>query len=192
MSEQVFAAPAINIPGQKITWAGEGLQDDRFLFGTETGIVLECGIDGSLTDMHALRLAKDEESINGLSFYFDDNALHLAASTRTDIIVNSFVIHPRKRRVSHAGFGSHGIKRSLSNYFVAPAGSSGVIVLMVDPIGEMLVQTVLPREELRYFYDYAALGLDAEKGELEVSVSACRSDGLVFFPYEARARSRFR
>ena len=105
MSEQNFAAPSISIPGQKVTWAGEGLQDDRSLFGTETGIILECGINGSLVNMHSLRVAEDEEAINGLSFYFDENALHLAASTRTDIILNSFIVNPRQRRTWHAGYG---------------------------------------------------------------------------------------
>ena len=185
-SELDFPAPVINIPGHKVTWAGEGLQDDRFLFGTENGLVLECGIHGSLVNMHSLRLSKDEESINGMSFYFDENALHLAASTRTDIILNSFFVTPKSRRTRHAGFGSHGIKRTLGNYFVAPTGPSGILVFMLDPNGELQVQTVLARDELRYFYDFATLGPDQGVGP-EVSVCACRSDGLVFFHVEPGA-----
>ena len=79
-SEMDLSAPTISIPSQKITWAGEGLQDDRFLFGTDNGLVLECGIHGSLENMHSIRVAKDEESINAIAFYFDENALHLAAT----------------------------------------------------------------------------------------------------------------
>jgi len=182
-SELDFSAASISIPGHKVTWAGEGLQDDRFLFGTENGIVLECGIHGSLVNMHSLRLSKDEESINGIACYFDENALHLAATTRTDIILNSFFVSPMKRQRWHAGFGSHGIKRTPSNYFVAPAGPSGIVVLMLDANGEIQVQSVLARDELRYFYDYATLGLDQGIGP-EISACACRSDGLVFFHLE--------
>jgi hypothetical protein len=177
MSEQDFAAPSIIMPGHTITWAGEGLQDDRFLFGTDNGLVLECGIDGSLIDMHPLCLSNDEESINGISFYFDDNGLHLAASTRSDIILNSLIIDPKQRRRWHAGFGGHGVKRTLSNYFVAPAGPSGIVVLMLDANGKNRVQNPPAVEQFQYFYDFAALGIDSGK---EVSVCAGRSDGLLF------------
>ena len=51
-------------------------------FSLNSGLVLECGINGSLENMHSIRVAKDEESINAISFYFDENALHLAATTR--------------------------------------------------------------------------------------------------------------
>ena len=71
-NETDLSAPTISIPSQKITWAGEGLQDDRFLFGTDNGLVLECGIHGFLENMHSIRVAKDEESINAIAFYFDE------------------------------------------------------------------------------------------------------------------------
>ena len=180
MSEQNFAAPAITIPGQKVTWAGEGLRDDRFLFGTGNGLVLECGINGSLENMNFITVAEDEESINGLSFYHDDNCLHLAATTRTDIILNSFIAYPMQKRTWHAGYGAHGVKRTLDNYFVAPAGPSGVVVLMLEPNGKNRVQSPPAIAELRDFYDFAMLGLDQHTGS-EVSVFACRSDGLAFF-----------
>jgi hypothetical protein len=176
-SESNFSAPTVSIPGHKVTWAGEGLQDDRFLFGTETGLVLECGINGSLVNMHSLRLSEDEESINGMSFFFDENALHLAASTRTDIILNSFIINPKQRRTWHAGFGSHGIKRTLGNYFVAPSGPSGIVVLMLEADGRSRVQNPPAIDELRYIYDFATLAPDEGR---EVAVLACRTDGLLF------------
>ncbi len=184
-SEMHFSAPTISIPGQKITWAGEGLQYYCFLFGTDNGLVLECGIKGSLEYMHSVRVGKDEESINSIAFYFDDNALHLAATTRTDIIVNSFFVNPPRRKVWSSGFGAHGIKRTLGNYFVAPAGPSGIEVLMSQADGEIQRQAILARDELRYFYDYATLGLDQSIGS-EISVCACRLDGLVFFHGEPR------
>ncbi len=178
-SELDFSAPTIGIPGQKVTWAGEGLQTDRFLFGTDNGILLECGIHGSLVNMHSLRVAKDEESINGISFCFDDNALHLAVSTRTDIILNSFFVGPIRRRAWHAGFGSHGIKGTPSNCFVAPAGPSGIVVLMLEASGQSRMQNVPTTDEVRYICDYATLRRDQETG-VESSVLACRTDGLVF------------
>jgi hypothetical protein len=181
--ETDFSAPTISIPGQKITWAGEGLQDDRFLFGTDSGVVLECGVDGSLRNMHSVRVGKDEESINSIGFYFDENALHLAATTRTDIILNSFFVNPIERRIQHAGFGAHGIKHTLGNYLVAPAGPSGIIVVMFDATGQGQIQTVLARDEFRYFYDFSTLGLSQGIGP-EISVCACRSDGLVLFLVE--------
>ena len=135
--------------------------------------------------MHSVRVGKDEESINSIAFYFDDNALHLAATTRTDIIVNSFFVNPPRRKVWSSGFGAHGIKRTLGNYFVAPAGPSGIEVLMLKADGEIQRQAILARDELRYFYDYATLGLDQSIGS-EISVCACRLDGLVFFHAQPR------
>jgi hypothetical protein len=180
MTQQTFAAPSIIIPGQKITWAGEGLLPDRFLFGTDNGVVLECGINGSLENMHFIRVTEEEEAINGVSFYYNDNSLHLAATTRTDIILNGFIAYPMQKRAWHAGYGAHGVKRTLDNYFVAPAGPSGVVVLMLEPDGKNRVQSPPAIAELRNFYDFAMLGLDQHTGP-EVCVFACRSDGLAFF-----------
>jgi hypothetical protein len=179
-SEMDYASPSINIPGHKITWAGEGLRDDRFLFGTDNGIVLECGINGSLKNMHSIRVGEDDESINAISFYYGENALHLAASTRTDIILNTFFVNPVRRQSWRSCFGSHGIKRTLCNYFVAPAGSSGIVVLMPGKGGVIEIQSTPSVEQLGYFYEYATLGLDQDTGA-EVSVFACRTDGLAFF-----------
>ena len=102
--ETDFSAPTLGIPGQKITFAGEGLQDDRFLFGTDNGLVLECGVHGSLENMNAIQIGKDDESINAIPFYYDEHVLHLAATTRTDIILNSFFVNPIKRQRWHAEF----------------------------------------------------------------------------------------
>jgi hypothetical protein len=182
-SESDFSAPTISIPGQKITWAGEGLQSDRFLFGTDNGLILECGINGSLENMHSVRLGQDEESINAVAFCVDENALHLAATTRTDIILNSFFVSPPRRAVWHAGFGAHGIKRTHTHWFIAPAGPSGVVAVKSDS-GEVVDDRNFPPiEHAQYFYDYATLGIDQESG-LEVSVFACRRDGLAFFYVE--------
>ena len=53
------------------------------------------------------------------------------------------------------------------------------------------VQNTAPASELRYFYDYAILGQDADSGA-EVSVFACRTDGLAFFHSEPGFGLRFR
>jgi hypothetical protein len=190
-AEAHFAAPTISIPGQKITWAGEGIKPDRFLFGTDNGLVLECGIHGSLENMNAVRVGRDDESINGISFYYDGHALHMAATTRSDIILNSFFVNPIKRQGWHAGFGAHGINQTLGGHFVAPAGPSGVVVLMPTAGAAIDVQNTAPARELQYFYDYAVLGPDSDSGA-EISVFACRTDGLAFFQSEPGFGLRFK
>ena len=183
--EENLSAATISIPGQKLTWAGEGFQSDRFLFGTDNGLVLECGIDGSLQNMHSVRIGNDDEAINSIAFSFDENALHLAATTRTDIILNSFSINEPRRAIWNAGFGAHGITCTKANWFIAPAGPSGVVA--VKPGSDGVDDRIFPPiEHAKYFYDYTTLGIDPTSG-LEVSVFACRNDGLAFFFVEPNA-----
>jgi hypothetical protein len=181
-----LSAPTISIPGQKITWAGEGLQSDRFLFGTDNGLILECGIDGSRQNLHSVRVGNDDEAINSIAFYFDETTLHLAASTRTDIILNSFFMNEPRRTIWHAGFGAHGIKRTHSHWFIAPAGPSGVVAVKPGRGRKVDDRHFPPIEHAQYFCDYTTLGIDLATG-LEVSVFACRTDGLAFFYVEPNA-----
>ena len=53
--QKEIKATAIVFPDQRISWAGEGVTDGTFLFGSENGFIFESGIDGLLANAQAFR-----------------------------------------------------------------------------------------------------------------------------------------
>src|SRR4051812_47780509 len=111
----------IAFPNRKITWAGEGVADDTFLFGTSTGFILESGISAPLNNTWPFRAVREMESINDAAFFLKDDELHLGVSTRSKIAIHCFPSLGANPQSYPCDFGGHSIKITLNKNFISPA-----------------------------------------------------------------------
>lgn len=176
--QKEIKATAIVFPGQRISWAGEGITDGSFLFGSENGFIFESGIDGPLANAQSFRAVIEAESINGIAYGFRGEDLYLGVSTRAEVVIHRFIKQPPSKRSFRFEFGSHGISGLCNKGFITPSGPSGLVTFILDSNGEGLVGELPSINGRPYFYEIASLtqsGLDG----YEVFAAACRTDGLV-------------
>ncbi len=62
-------AAVVSFPDRKMTWAGEGITPGTFLLGTDDGVILEFGIDGTHEHINPFPATRDGESVNGAAFF---------------------------------------------------------------------------------------------------------------------------
>jgi hypothetical protein len=172
----VLQAKAIIYPGRKMTWAGPGLTEERFLFGSEDGYIYESGIQAPLSESYPYPAVDQSESVNGVAHTVYGSALYVAASTRAEIKIHRFEEgHPPTSH--HCDFGTHGIYPTAHKGFIAPLGPDGAVTIGPGPDGSFFRGELVSSGVKPYFYKLASLGQYGGGGQ-EIFAVACRSDGL--------------
>ena len=177
-SQRDITSAIIAFPDRRITWAGEGILPDSFLFGTEEGLLHECGVNGPLANAHPVGVSEDREAINGVSHFFDGDELHVGVTTRTEVIVHRYRGGSALRSF-RLDYGADGIRQVADGWFIVPAGPTGLVALFRNDVGDYLSREIPSRDGVPYFYDIAPMGGGPESGK-DVMVAACRTDGLIY------------
>lgn len=113
----------IALPDFEPSWGGPSFHGDGFCFGSEDGRVLLTDLDG-VPRGPAETLSNLGEAINGLAFIAPR---WLSFSTRDELVILTL---SKTKPIVGATLpgGAHGVIASRSGYFLAPLGSSGLMV----------------------------------------------------------------
>lgn len=177
-SSERFQTSLITFPGQRITWAGEGISSGSFLFGSDCGMLMESSVDGPLNNWQPIKATFEAEAVNGVAHYFVDDILHLGITTRAEIAHHSLSQSKTQIRASKIEFGAHGIHTAANSMFISPAGPSGLVSIYANEKGEHRYMA-LETDEGAPIYSCAALArMPNHYGEL--FINACRRGGLLY------------
>jgi len=168
----------LDIADFKTSWVGEYPPGQGIAFGAEDGRILLVNKDERIDKL--LPAPGTDEAINGLAFLRD----WVGISTRNEVL---FVdVTPRQHPTAvRAPYGAHGVIVGPDGNFVAPLGTTGLLVFRPME-GENLPITIKrPRKSELYFY--RVISLTGLKGE-PVIAAATRRDGIAAMPFDSPER----
>jgi hypothetical protein len=119
---------SLRFPDQEITWAGECPWTGGFCFGTESGELLICHVEGT-GKFHVVPIKVAEEAVNGIAFWRD----YVGVSTRSEVIVaRRSPSNDHVTQVTKDQGGAHGIVATPGGRLFAPRGAAGLSRIELD------------------------------------------------------------
>ena len=161
----------IRLPGIEVSWAGPGLIDGGFCFGTEDGKLIFTTLDGvQVTELDPV--FQHSEAVNGVAYL--RNAI--AVSTRAEVAICEIeATGGGKPKRALFPLGAHGVLATPSGCFVAPLGHSGLMIAKPDGGDHLAVRKNQAQGEGFNFYKAVVL----ERPSLPVVVAcAARTGGI--------------
>jgi hypothetical protein len=153
-----------------VSWAGPGIGEDEFCFGSEDGQLRFTTVDGAPTRQF-VRGEKDPESVNGVAFA----GSVIAISDRREIFFRVPGSGPTEAERLVFPYGAHGVIATGDGDFVAPLGGAGLLRVSTDKAGQRrFIVSQIPQQTMNY---YKVVNLHSD-GQPDVIACAVRKGGI--------------
>jgi hypothetical protein len=160
----------IKIEGFEVSCVALNPFEPGFSFGSDDGKVVFTNEAG--TPLREMNGSPSGEAINGVASFGNS----IAVSSRQEVTLRTWTPDdPRRLSVSLVPYGAHGICASPGGYYLAPLGTTGIMMMRADadpgdPVGVMTTD-----KENMYFYRVLARG--GRDGK-ELLICAARHGGI--------------